>query len=259
VTAGEARSVLVTGGASGFGRATVERFADGGAVVFLADIDERGSAVAEELSAAGKAVRYVACDVTQADDVRAAVSHVVDLHGRIDVMVNNAGVLGGGWMHETDADLYCRRHVEVNLIGVWNGCRAAMMSMRQAGGGVIVNVASPAGTVPTPAAVAYGLTKAAVIHLTKSLAIGYAHDGIRVNAVLPGPAITGIFDGADIDLIELERNYVSRIPIGRIADVDDVARAIEFLAAQSSSFVTGAVLNVDGGFTPALPPEVFGQ
>jgi len=258
MTSTAARGVIVTGGASGFGRATVERFAAAGATVYLADVDERGEDVAAQLSTGERTVRFVRCDVSDAENVGDVVAEVVATHGHLDVMVNNAGVLGGGWMHEPDADLHFRRHVDVNLVGVWNGCRAAVLAMRDGAGGVIINVASPAGTVPTPAAVGYGLTKAAVIHLTRSLAIGYAHDGIRVNAVLPGPAITGIFDGASIDLTELRRNYAARVPLGRVADVDDIARAIEFLADAGSSFVTGAILNVDGGFTPTLPPEVFG-
>jgi NAD(P)-dependent dehydrogenase (short-subunit alcohol dehydrogenase family) len=248
------RSALITGGASGFGKATALRFARQGALVTIADLSDGGDQVAAEIA---PDARFVRCDVADAQQVAAAVAGVVERHGRLDVIVNNAGVLGGGWIHEGDADHHLRRQIDVNIVGVWNGCRAALAVMRPQRGGVILNTASPAGQVPTPGAVAYGLTKAAVLHMTQSLALAYAPDQVRVNAVLPGPALTGIFALDPEKRPELERQYAANVPLGRVADVDDIAAAMEYLASDDASFVTGAILNVDGFFRPKLPPKAL--
>ena len=180
---------------------------------------------------------------------------IVDERGALDAVVNNAGVVAGGWIHEADADEHLRRILDVNLVGVWNGCRAALTHMRPRGRGVIINIAAPGAVHPTPGAAAYGLAKAGVIHLTRSLAVGYGRDGVRVNAVLPGPALTGIFHADPDQLQVLERSYRSRIPLGRVAEVGEVAAAVHFLISDDASFVSGAVLNVDGAFCPAVLPQ----
>ncbi len=251
------RTAVVTGGASGFGRATVQRLARQGALVTIVDVAANGDEVADEISAGDGSVTFHFADVSRPEDIDAAFESAYDRLGRLDIAVNNAGVLGGGWIHEEGATEFLRRQLDVNVIGVWNGCRTALRLMRPSGGGVIINTASPAAQVPTPGAAAYGLCKSAVLHLTHSLAIGYAPDQVRVNAVLPGPALTGIFQLDPARRDALEQAYLPNIPLGRMADVDDIAAAIEYLASDEASFVTGAALNVDGGFRPRLPPRVL--
>jgi NAD(P)-dependent dehydrogenase (short-subunit alcohol dehydrogenase family) len=252
------RSALVTGAASGFGLAIARRFAAEGATVTLVDrLDEDHRGVHEALAAVAAlggptAVAYRRADVADEGQVEAAVAAAVERAGRLDVMVNNAGVLGGGWIHEDGATAELRRQLDVNVAGVWHGCRAALAQMVVQGGGVILNTGSTAALAATPGSPAYGLAKAAVVHLTRSLAAGYGGDGVRVNAVLPGPAPTGIF-GPDGVTPELEARYLESIALGRMGAPTDIAAAMAFLASDEASFVTGAVLQVDGGFQHRAP------
>jgi 3-oxoacyl-[acyl-carrier protein] reductase len=155
------RTAVVTGAASGFGRAIAARLARSGALVTIVDVAANGDEVAAGLEAPGGAVKFAHADVRDAAQVEAAFRHAHDRAGRLDIAVNNAGVLGGGWIHEDGADDYVRRQLDVNVLGVWYGCRCALELMRPQRAGVIVNTASPAALVPTPGAVAYGMTKAA--------------------------------------------------------------------------------------------------
>jgi NAD(P)-dependent dehydrogenase (short-subunit alcohol dehydrogenase family) len=244
------RVAVVTGAASGFGRATASRFASEGATVHLLDVSERGEEVAAELRQSGADAAFVRADVSDEASMEAALAGIVERAGRLDVMVNNAGVIGGGWIDEDDATVDLRRQLDVNVVGVWIGCRAAIRIMRTGRGGVILNTASAAALHPTPATPAYGLAKAAVVHLTRSLAIGYGPDGIRVNAVLPGPALTGIFDGTGATEADLVERYRPIVALRRLASTDDIAAAMLFLASDDAAFVTGAVFSVDGGMRP---------
>jgi NAD(P)-dependent dehydrogenase (short-subunit alcohol dehydrogenase family) len=246
---------LVTGGASGIGRATAILLAREGAAVVVTDLDEAGVAGTVDTikAAGGTAVGHV-LDVTSEPAWDAALELVERTWGRLDVLVNCAGIaLVCPVTDTTLADW--RRVLAVNLDGVFLGTRAGVRFMRRSGGGSIVNVASASGIKAAPAATAYCASKAAVIMLTKAVALECAHDasGIRVNAVAPGGVKTPIWGrtaGASAVMGTDQWNASTDAPIGeRFADPDEVAQAILFLASAEASYVTGSVLPVDAGFT----------
>ncbi len=241
----DGKIAAVTGAASGFGAAIAARFVEEGATVVLLDRDPNVEVVAGSLGPNASAMML---DVVDEVAFQTVLDQTAQRCGRLDVLVNNAGIIGGGWIEEPDAAVHLRRNLDVNVVGVWNGCRAAIPLMRNGGGGSIVNTGSIAAVQPTPGAPAYGMAKAAMVHLTRSLAIGYGPDGIRVNAMLPGPAATGIFRDTGLQPDELEERYRDNIALGRMAQPSDIAAAMVYLASDEASFVTGAVLNVDGGF-----------
>lgn len=252
----EGRTTVITGIGSGVGRATARIFAREGANVVGGDVREDWGKetvrlIAEEV---GRAVTFLPCDVTNEDDVRALVEAAVAKHGRIDVMMNNVGIAtprpGLGFEDHTPDEW--RRLIDVNLMGVAHGCRQAMLRFKEQGdGGVIVNTGSAAGMVGwggTP----YGATKAAVIQLTRGLAMEAAPLGIRVNAFCPGAIETNFAlpEGAKNQPIpEAMRDVMgSAHPLGRVISADDCANAALFLASDLSSNITGIALPVDGGY-----------
>jgi len=238
---------IVTGGASGIGRATAVLFAREGAAVVVADIDEAaGQQTVELVKAVGAEGMFVRTDVSRSEDVNRLVSATVDRHGRLDNLVNNAfwGVLNQPVTETSDEDW--TRTVDVTLRGTFNGCRAAIPAMVASGGGSIVNLSSVAGVKSSPRFAAYSAAKGGVGALTRSVALDYGGQGIRVNAVAPGtietPAITSILSDP------VRREYLeSKILLGRLGQPDDIARAILFLASDESSFMTGQIMVVDGG------------
>ena len=246
----DGRVAVVTGGASGFGRATVERFVAEGASAVLVDVSDDGAGDAGAIDPSGERVAFHQADVSKEDEVEAAFALAVERFGRCDIAVNNAGIIGGSWIHEPDATEQYQRVVDINVTGVWHGCRAALAVMRPQRSGVILNTGSTAALIPNPASPAYGLAKAAVVHLTRSLAVAYGPEGIRVNAVLPGPGRTGIFERGGVDLTGLEERYIANIPLGRMAEPADIAAAFAYLASDDASFITGSALQVDGAFQP---------
>ena len=238
------RVAIVTGAGHGLGLATAARLAEAGASVVLNDLDgDRVEASAASLREQGGTAAAMAGDVANSDDVEALVAGCVELYGRVDVLVNNAGIWPREPFLEADPDLW-RRTLEVNLIGQLIVAQAvARRLVEQGEGGAIVNIASIAANVPHPDyLVAYGASKAGVVNASRTLAKALAQHGIRVNAVLPGGMETpGVQD--------TPRRQGSDIPLGHRADPDEVATAILFLASPLAGYITGAELLVDGGAT----------
>ena len=238
------RTALVTGAASGLGEGIARRFAEEGAFVLVADIDRTaGTAVADSL---GGRARFVHLDVTQEADWAAAMQDA----GRLDVLVNNAGVVRPGTIEEATAERF-RTEMDVDVLGVVLGCRYAIEAMKGEGGS-IVNVSSSVSLRPDPELVIYSAAKAAVSGLTRAVALHCATRGynIRCNAILPGLVHTAMLDHALAAAPDPEQAYArwaSRIPVGRLGTVDEIASLATHLATDESAFTTGALIPVDGG------------
>jgi cyclopentanol dehydrogenase len=224
-------------------------FAREGARVVLGDILEaEGKVVQEEIRAAGGEATFVTLDVTREDDWERAVATAERLYGRLDVVVNNAGIGGGNRIEDTTLEQW-ERTMAVNATGVFLGTRAAIPALRRAGGGSIVNISSQLGLVGTDnSSPQYQASKGAVRLLTKATAIQYAKEGIRANSVHPGPIVTAMTERRRADP-EQYRLMLSRIPLGRYGQPEDVALGVLYLASDESSFVTGSELVIDGGWT----------
>jgi len=244
----EGRVAAVTGGATGIGAATARALAEVGARVLVADLSvEAGRTLAAEVGG-----EFVQVDVSHAADAERLATAAVEWLGRLDVLVNNAGVVLAKSTTETTEEEW-DRVLDVNLKGTWLCSRAAIPRLAAGGGGAIVNVASNAGLVGFPNAAAYCASKGGVAQLTKAMALDCAPLGIRVNAVCPGHTRTSMaesFVASQPDPDAFLRDFVERQhPIGRMAEPEEVARCIRFLASDEASFVTGAVIATDGGFT----------
>ena len=238
----EGRMAVVTGGAQGIGRAIVERLAASGAQVTIWDRDRAlAETAAEEIDGQ---VNFVQVDVTDWDAVRSAAARTAAEMGRIDIMVNNAGITG---MNATVADYPVdewQRVLDLNLTGVFHGCKAVVPGMVETGYGRIVNIASIAGKEGNPNASAYSASKAGVIALTKSLGKELAAHDIAVNCITPAAARTAIFDQMTDEHIDY---MLSKVPRGRFVLVDEVAAMAAWLASAENSFTTGGVFDISGG------------
>lgn len=244
----DGRVAIVTGGAGGIGAATARALAEAGARVVVADLDgAAGGELAGEIGGL-----FVRADVRLAADAERMAAAAVDRWGALSILVNNAGVMLSRSTFDTSEEEW-DRVLGVNLKGAWLCTRAVAPHMRRAGGGAVVNVASNAGLVGFPDAAAYCASKGGLANLTKAMALDGAPFGIRVNAVCPGHTRTPMADGfvsSHDDPEAFVREFVERRhPLGRMAEPDEIARCIRFLASDEASFVTGAVLAVDGGFT----------
>ena len=240
---------IVTGGGSGIGRAVSLLFAREGGKVVIAD--KAGKAAAEVAAAAGRGAVGMAVDVADRHGVRAMVQDTVAQFGRIDVLVNNAGYSFKGNVVDSDEDEWDRL-MAVNLNGVFYGCKYAIPVMRGQGGGVIVNTASVVATVGLRDLAAYCASKGAIAALTKAMALDHAGEHIRVNCIAPGNVETPILDkmfAQSPDPAELRRQMEQRHIMNRMAQPEEIAYGILYLACDESSFVTGSTLTVDGGWT----------
>ncbi|MEI6835861.1 MAG: SDR family NAD(P)-dependent oxidoreductase [Candidatus Falkowbacteria bacterium] len=237
----ENKVAIVTGAASGIGKAIAEKYLVEGATVVFADM-------AENLELNNEKAIYIKCDVSKSAEVEALVKATVDKFGRLDVMVNNAGVGGlGGILDATDESW--DKTISVNLTGVFYGARAAAKAMKnQSIKGSIINMSSILGKVGLASTVCYCASKGGVVQLTHAAALDLATLGIRVNAIAPGFITTGMTQ--DILKNEAFNNMVvSSTPLGHVGHVDDIASAALYLGSDESTYVTGEVLYVDGGWT----------
>ena len=240
---------LITGGARGQGAAEARLFAKEGARVVIADIlDDAGTKVAAEIGESGGDAAYVHLDVTSEDEWREAVAETVARYGRLDVLVNNAGIWRGGTVEETSVEEW-DLIMDVNARGVFLGTKVAIAEMRKAGGGSIINISSTAGLVGSPRSTAYTASKGAVRLLTKATAVQYGKEGIRANSIHPGPIDTDMAVQIWPDEKGRAASAAARTVIGRMGTPEDIAYGALYLASDESSFVTGSELVIDGGIT----------
>ena len=247
---------IVTGAAQGIGRACAERLAKEGAKVVLTDINaDAGQRAAREIAAAGGTVQFVSCDVAKEADVKAAIAASLEAHGRIDIVVNNAGILDDAPFLDLPAAEF-DRILGVNLRGAFLMGQAAARQMVKQGApagsaqaGAIVNMSSINERFALPDHVAYSISKGGISQLTKAMAIALAPHGIRVNAVGPGTIETPLIEGVIKDKAFREK-VLSRTPIGRFGQPREIATIVAWLASEEASYVTGTTVFADGGRLP---------
>jgi 3(or 17)beta-hydroxysteroid dehydrogenase len=252
----EGKVAVITGGAGGLGGQTARRMAEEGAVVVICDLaDEAGAALAKEIGG-----DYLRLDVTREDQWRAVVDAVVAKHGRIDILVNGAGIEGDfvNGSPETTSLEQWRKVLSVNLDGTFLGCKHVLPVMKRAGKGSIVNISSMASFLGTPVNVAYGASKAGVQQLTKSVAVWGSRDGnkVRCNSVHPGVIRTRMLEEiykqigqlANVSAEQAEQMSLRQVPFGEVGEPDDVAWQILYLASDEAKYVTGSEFMVDGGW-----------
>jgi NAD(P)-dependent dehydrogenase (short-subunit alcohol dehydrogenase family) len=241
---------LVTGASSGMGLATAQAFAEAGASVVLADIDENAlRAATDGLTTAGQTALGVTCDVSDEDQVAALVDRTVATFGRLDLAFNNAGIMiPPSDAADEPADNFDRVDA-INLRGVWACMKHELRQMRAQGTGAIVNCSSLGGLVGLPGRASYHASKHGVLGLTKSAALEYAPRGVRINAVCPGtidtPMVARMIENGELDMAAAIENQ----PIGRLGHADEIAAAVLWLCSPAASFVVGVALPVDGGYT----------
>ncbi|MBU2603850.1 MAG: SDR family oxidoreductase [Actinobacteria bacterium] len=247
------RVVLVTGASSGFGAAIAREFAGADTALMLAGRDERRTAeTASAVAREGGRVEIWLGDLSDPASCDDLVRETIDRFGRLDVLVNNAGIIYRSTAEQTTHEQW-RSTMAVNVDAVFYTSRAAIPVMRAQGGGVIINVASDWGLVGGEQAVAYCASKGAVVLMTKAMALDHAREGIRVNAVCPGDCDTPMLDieaaQRGVDPAESRREAAEAVPLGRIGRPDEVAKLVAYLASDAAAFITGTAIPIDGGNT----------
>ncbi len=246
----ENKVALVTGAASGMGLATAKAFAEAGAAVALADVNEAAvRTAAAELVAAGHKAISIRCNVADEAEVAAMVEQTVSTFGRLDAAFNNAGIQSPAIeTADVGVDEFDRINA-INLRGVWSCMKYELLQMREQASGAIVNCSSLGGLVGVPGRAAYHAAKHGVLGLTKSAALEYAARGIRINAVCPGIINTPMVAGMLVGEEEVMREMMKDVPIGRLGRAEEIAAAVLWLCSPGASFVIGHALAVDGGYT----------
>ena len=239
---------IITGAAKGQGEFEARLFASEGATVVLCDIDvEACGKTAEEISSSGGSAVSMTLDVTSEPNWIGVIEQTVEFFGKLDILVNNAGIYSRVPIENASVEEF--DHIlEVNLRGVFLGTKHAIPAMRTSGGGSIINISSTAGIVGNVGSGAYGASKGGVRSFTKYTAIQHAFEGIRANSVHPGPIDTDMISD-NLSTAEGRKSTESRIPMGRVGSIEDVAMGVLFLATDESSYMTGSELVIDGGMT----------
>jgi NAD(P)-dependent dehydrogenase (short-subunit alcohol dehydrogenase family) len=238
---------LITGGAQGIGEACARLFLEQGAKVVIVDIhNERGQSLASQLQQQGHKILFIATDIGNKVEVDAVIKQVIAQHGRLDVLVSNAGIFKAApflEVSESDFDEVLR----VNLKGAFLMGQAAARVMKDQGGGAIVHMSSVNGVLAIPEIASYNVSKGGLNQLTRAMALALADDGIRVNAVAPGTIATELASKAVLTSEEARNKILGRTPMKRLGDPSEVAHVVAFLASDAASYMTGEVITVDGG------------
>jgi len=238
---------LITGGAQGIGEACARLFLEQGAKVVIVDIhNERGQSLASQLQQQGHEILFIASDIGNKVEVDAVIKQVIAQHGRLDVLVSNAGIFKAApflEVSESDFDEVLR----VNLKGAFLMGQAAARVMKDQGGGAIVHMSSVNGVLAIPEIASYNVSKGGLNQLTRAMALALADDGIRVNAVAPGTIATELASKAVLTSEEARNKILGRTPMKRLGDPSEVAHVVAFLASDAASYITGEVITVDGG------------
>jgi NAD(P)-dependent dehydrogenase (short-subunit alcohol dehydrogenase family) len=243
----EGQVVVITGAAQGIGAACAQRLAQDGAVLALWDVDNaRGAALATQLASAGHIASYIQCDVANKAQVDAALAVTLQTHGRVDALINNAGIFkAADFLDITEADWYAV--LGVNLKGAFLVGQAVARAMVATGGGTVVNMSSVNSVLAIPSIASYNVSKGGVNQLTRAMALALAPHGIRVNAVAPGTIATELAQNAVLGSPQALQRVMSRTPMQRLGEPREVAEVCAFLISRAASYMTGEIVYVDGG------------